>query len=152
VIVLVDSHSFGQVVRSLRVRRSLTQHGLGSAMGVSQNTVNRLEAGDKGGLRNGTFQALATCLAVDGPALRAFAAGQTDWSVPEAVTRLAGTPAGEADPDSVVERMLASRSAVSYAVDVATHSIPAADLLWSAFLADLERIGTVTKSSRERST
>ena len=149
-IVLVDSRAFGQVVRSLRTRLSLTQHGLGTAMGVSQNTVNRLEAGDKGGLRNSTFHALAACLGVDGSALRAFAEGQTDWSVPEAVTRLAGTP-GEPDPDSVVERMLAARSAVSYAVDLATHSIPAADLLWAEFLADLERIGTVTKSSRERS-
>jgi hypothetical protein len=57
-----------------------------------------------------------------------------------------------ADPDSVVERMPVSRSAVSYAVDVATHSIPAADLLWAGTLADPERIGTVTKSSREHST
>jgi hypothetical protein len=57
----------------------------------------------------------------------------------------------KADPRSAVERMLAERSTVTYAVDVGTHSIPAADLLWNTFLADLERIGTVTKSSRERS-
>lgn len=120
-------------------------------MGVSQNTINRLEAGDKGGLRDGTFHALAHCLEVDGSALQAFAEGHTDWSVPEAVTRLAGASGADADPGSVVERMLAERSTVAYTVDVATHSIPAADLLWNTFVAGLERIGTVTKSSRERS-
>ncbi|MDQ1324480.1 MAG: hypothetical protein QG587_1816, partial [Chloroflexota bacterium] len=41
---------------------------------------------------------------------------------------------------------------VEYSVDVATHSVVAADLLWSQFVSGLERIGTVTRSTRERST
>jgi len=121
-------------------------------MGVSQNTVNRLEAGDKGGLRQATFSALAQSLAVDEAALVAFAEGQTDWSIDEAAIRLAGPTAGGPAADSVVERLLADRASVAYSVDVATHSIRAADLLWSQFLTGLERIGTVTRSTRERST
>ena len=120
-------------------------------MGVSQNTVNRLEAGDKGGLRQATFAALAQSLAVDEAALAAFAQGQTDWSVDEATIRLAGPTSDGPDTDSVVERLLADRAMVAYSVDVATHSVLAADLLWSQFLTGMERIGTVTRSTRERS-
>ena len=120
-------------------------------MAVSQNTVNRLEAGDKGGLRAATFTALARALAVDEGALAAFAGGQTDWSVDEAAIRLAGPVSDGLDAGSVVERRLADRVSVAYSVEVATHSVPAADLLWSQFLTALERIGTVTRSVRERS-
>lgn len=151
-IRLVDNRAFGRLVHALRKRRRLTQVELATAMGVSQNTVNRLEAGDKGGLRNATFMALAESLDVDSSALAAFAEGQTDWSIGEATIRLAGPTADGPDADSVVERLLAERASVTYAVDVATHSVVAADLLWSQFLTSLERIGTVTRSTRERST
>lgn len=151
-ITLVDNRAFGRLVHALRTRRGLTQAALATAMGVSQNTVNRLEAGDKGGLRQATFTALAQSLVVDEAALAAFAQGQTDWSVDEATIRLAGPTADGPDADSVVERLLADRSSVAYSVDVATHSVLAADLLWSQFLSGLERIGTLTRSTRERST
>jgi len=152
VITLVDNRALGRLVHALRTRRGLTQAALATAMGVSQNTVNRLEAGDKGGLRQATFTALAQSLVVDEAALAAFAQGQTDWSVDEATIRLAGPTSDGPDADSVVERLLADRSSVAYSVDVATHSVLAADLLWSQFLSGLERIGTLTRSTRERST
>lgn len=150
-VTLVDNRAFGRLVHALRTRSRLTQRELAAAMAVSQNTVNRLEAGDKGGLRAATFTALARALTVDEAALAAYARGQTDWSVDEAVIRLAGPVPDGSDADSVVERLLADRASVAYRVDVATHSVPAADLLWSQFLTALERIGTVTRSTRERS-